>query len=499
MIELLTVAVLFVAQEPATQNPADAVLAIRKDLLGISAEARLSVRYLTLHNLPDADRAEAIKVLNGHVQHLSRETDLQRLHVVPGTHQGLLRLNLEDYRWSRDLWEGLAAEDPWYHVDLNVEQVTTEVVPWRGGVWPGDGKFYGAGTFTVERQVKRKSASQRALSPVLTETEEHKRALAEVVTMTGSSVPLLRADWFFNQTAAAVNRKTNYYSFLGVKTEKDFQKLGGFDAKLAENFLELRDAIALSGVTLQPRAVLRNPAIGGSYWRTFDFKVARDETDPLRIIGKDVEKKHDASEQYVALPNGFWAMGAFDGKGVAQESVPDSIATDGHSKSNDKRIHPNVSCMRCHDNGGLQDLDAAWFRSLVRNGITFNFPDYATARAFRQQYVSRKLEPFLKKDRDAYGAAVKEATGFATAKEYSAAYADFWERYEDARVGLAWAAGDLGTTEKTLKAAIIGNARALQADPVILGLAVGKAVPMKQWEHSYHLAYTTLRQHQGAK
>jgi hypothetical protein len=56
-------------------------------------------------------------------------------------------------------------------------------------------------------------------------------------------------------------------------------------------------------------------------------------------------------------------------------------------------------------------------------------------------------------DRRTYGDAVKEATGL-DAKEYAAAYAWMWERYEDAKVDAAFAARDLYVTPAKLRAAV---------------------------------------------
>jgi len=419
------------------------VRAAHADLAGLPREARPYYRYFDLTNLPQAERETAVAVMAGHVQGLSTEADITPPAIVPGTAGGLVRVNLLDYGWGVKLWEKLADVDPYYHQTVEVDQ------PY--GYYGPDGKQ----VVTKVEKVKK-----RAIAPWVTDGAEEARMAGELIEWTQSQAPILRADWFFNQTAAQADRVAGYYEWLGIKDETSFQRLIGFDAKRRRAKVELREAVSDSGVTKEPRAYVRYDADeGGAYRYTLDFRKAAGALDPLEVRGRTIEEvyrdpknvKDVASEQFGDLPNGFIASGLFNNKGERQDSAPDFIASDKRSKSNDSRVHVNVSCLRCHDNAGTQTL-VMWYRNLYQAPLALQDADYRQFRELKQQYL-RKLEPAQERDRQRFTEAVKEATG-RPVKEYLRAYAAFWERYEDARVDAEWAAQELGVTPDVLKKAL---------------------------------------------
>lgn len=470
----------------AGMTPAECVAVASKDLATIPPTVQPYIRYLTLGEFDRADRVEKAKVLSGHVNHLSTEQDLQPVAVVDGSDSAVLRINLNDYGWSPELWEKLAEVDPYFHVVV--------IEDWPGGVW--NGKHYPAGPYKVH-----------ALAPWLSEAPSSPAMLSAIVEATHSQVPIVRGDWFLNQSAIQALRRVGYYDFLRVKSQKDFDDLAGFDRKIADRASRIdRESVGMSGVTLQPRAIIREEGVR-PVWRTFDFELAVDGKDPLRIIGKDIEKAFDATEQFALLRNGLWATALFNGKGERQDFAPPQIASDKQSKSNDARVHVNQSCLRCHVDGGLQAVDG-WFRH-GGQPVVKSF-DEVKARQFRQQYQS-DLKRYLDRDRAVYADAVKEVTGW-TPKAWSAAYAAEWERYEDARVDLEWAARDLHTTLPNLKRVMTvalraelairdqqqhGNTLKVEIAPTIdlvFGqLLAGKAVGIRQWEAIYPSASATIR------
>ncbi len=447
------------------------------------------VRYLTLQERQQYTLQDAARTLSGHCNGLSRETDI----VVPTlVGPGLLRVNLEDYGWKVGIWEQLAEADPWYHV-----KTVTDTV-WPGGVYPGDGKHYAAGAFSEREKTT-------AIAPWLTETPAARAAIAALVAGTRSKAPILRADWFFNQTAAAIDRKPNYYDFLGIKDEKTFQALVGFDAKRKRRKVEIREAVADSGVALQPRGIIRETAEDGAYWKTYDFRKSVDKVNPLRVLNGDLDEaflaagaNDAASEQYGHLANGMWATFLGNNKGVRQDTAPDFIASDSMSRSNDKRVHANVSCLRCHLNGGLQDIDG-WARNLFQPPLSLQSPDYAIARRLRQQYA-RKLEPYLDRDRAMYAESVMLATGWDT-KEYARQYAGYWESYEDAKVDAAYAAADLGITPAVFVQKLTAYMKATGNIDTVLSVFLLKGprqrtIGIRQWEEGYPLAQYLIRGYQ---
>lgn len=411
------------------QSAAAAIAAANADLARLPASVRISTRYLSLHTIPEKDRPEATRVLAGHVQHLSRASDITR----PGSVAGgtLLRVNLLDYGWTPELWERL--HDPYFTVASGKE---AHPAPWLGD----------------------------------------RETLAEVVAWTGSWVPVVDAGFFFRQTATSADGRL-YYEFLGIKDEATFHKLVGFDRKASEGFrFELRESVAISGVTLKPRAITRHDTLGGSLWRSLDFSSVKDKKHPLRTLGRDLEKLYDATEQFGHLPNGMWATWIGDSKGKSQDFAPPDIAGDHTSTSNDKRVLSGISCFRCHSDGGLKPVDG-FFRKLLNPPLELRTYDGEKAREYRAQYL-RHLEGFLKKDRLIYEAAIKEATGWDS-KTFSAKLGAFWNATENATVNTTTAARLLGVEEKELNRKLLAWIKGgYYLDPVAATLVQPRAQPI---------------------
>lgn len=420
-----------------TQTASDSLASAHADLARLPAQTRLYTRYLSLHTIAEKDRPEAIRVLAGHVQHLSRASDLTR----PGSVAGgmLLRVNLLDYGWTSEIWEKLL--DPYFSIQVGKE--------YHPAPWLGD-----------------------------------RETLAEVVAWTGSWVPVVSAEWFFNATATAEGGR-HYYEFLGVKTVADVEKLIGFDRKQVEAIrVELREAVSLSGVTRRARAIARWDSISGPYWVTYDFKETKVFANPLEVLGRDIEKFKDGSEAYFTLPNYFWGMYGANEKDVLVGSVPTTIATDHFAKGNFKEVMPLISCLRCHSEGGLQPIDG-WVRNLLNPPLELRVKDEKKYRELKQNYL-RRLEPFLVRDQERYREAVKEATGMEP-KVFQKAFVKFWEAYEDAQVDLAFAARRIGVTPDVLKGKILAEIkRGGYVSPVTSGFVHEgprkRAVDIRQFE-----------------
>ena len=481
-------------QEPGEvldlRTPAEMVRSAARDVAalnigsGVDGAGTASIRYLDLSSIPPAERESSYLVLSGHLQHLSRSSLITRPQVVPGSGGSLLRIDLANYGIDLTVWESLKEADPYYHA--RVERIVSDKYWYAGGV-ATDGKYYGAGWY--QRQTRKSAIS---LAPWLVPTEQHKRDLAYLVMVLKSETPILRADWFFFQTAA-----NKYYDFLGIKTVADFEKVVGFDRKLFDGFsVEVRASVAISGVTLQPRAIARRAALGGGYWTTYDFRAFQAGRNPLELLGGDIEKDANASEGYALLPSGFWATYAADGKGVLQQTVPPDIANDHLSRSNDKQIRPNISCTRCHYESGLKPIND-WHRNLIAPPLSLNLgsnKSLAEVIQLRQQYA-RKLEPLLKKDRSVFEEAVKETTGW-DAKTYAQKYAAFYERRELAKVDLAWVERDTGVPQKQILTALNRSIAAGKGDPVLSVLALegerSVGIPIQVWEQSIPRFYETM-------
>ncbi len=486
-------ALLLIGQVGASPSPA--ISAVRADLAGQSPTLRPYLRYLSFENRTAEERETVKPVYWGHPQHLSRSSLLTRPATVAG---GLLmRVNLKDYGWSAETWEKLP--DPYYTQSKIVVHVETKDHP-AGVPWT-DGKTYST-PFKVKVTLE-----ERVIAPARWLVEDAAPAdaamFAEIAAWTHSNVPIVRADWFLNSTAAQQGRDGyGVYDFLAIKTEADFFKLVGFDEKLASGFrFEIRGAVAISGVTLQPRALERWDTLGGGIWITLDYKK---NSPALKVTGRDIRKKKpDGKEGYAHGPNSFLYTYAANGDGKLVDAVPGDIASWHTSRSNNKQVQPNISCYECHGpSGGLQDIDE-WYRNLLNPPLELIVDD-EEAQAQKEQYL-RDHKGFLVEDRARFERAVKTATGL-DAKKYAAAYYEEFSRYEDAKVTTAWAAKDFGMTEEEFRGRLLlyikassvkGSKTPPLVDNVLSGFvhegARARPVPIKSWEESIPEAYRVMR------
>jgi len=468
---------------------AQAVRLAAADLASLHADARLEVRYFTLYNTPSSMRQDCIRVLAGHCNGLSREPDIVKLGVVPGTDSTLIRFVLSDFGWTRETWDKLADSEPYFHVQLEAE----ELVDQPYGVIGEDGKW----RQTEVRKERQKVKKASALAPWLADGLRGMAAVKALTEGTQSRCPIVRADWFVWQTCCQADRSPGYYDFLGIKTQKDFETLIGFDGKFAKKSkrVELLEAVSESGVAQQPRRIRRDNTIGiMGYWRTFDNKEAVNKANPLRILDNETFQ-FDAGEMFGPLPNNFWTYALFSADGTRQDSAPDFIGHDSTTNSNDGRIHVGLSCVRCHaPNSGLNPIDT-WARNLLQPPLALQSPDLESIKKLRQQYL-RDLQGPMDDDRRTYARALFEATGMKP-KDYATAFSKCFADY-DGGVDLGRAAVDLGVTPERLKQALEAQSKATGSVDTVLSTFLRpaeqqKTVKIRQWQEAYALAHICLK------
>lgn len=474
----------------AHQTPAEAAALAAADVRTLPAEVQPTVRYLWLANTPAEETGTLTILLQGHANQLSREPDLVPLAVVPNSGGQVLRLSLLDYGWDAKTWDDMQQTDYVFYATVK------RVVIWPGGFWPEYGAHFEAGRYATK-------AAERTTAPWLARTEAAQKAVGSLVEATQAKAPIVHAlHWFQTTAAAADGRKPSYYDMLGVKDEKTFQALIGVDLGRDKKFSrEVLESVAISGVTQEPRGLERTDKIGGAYWRSYDVGrgKATEKSNPLRIFGTDKDGKpvlqYDASEQFGHLPNGLWATGLFDAKGESQAAAPDNIASDSRSVSNDRRIHVNVSCVRCHDDGGMKPIDG-WVRSVFTPPpLVLQAADPKAAQRLRQQY-HRALEPLLAGDRQRYAASLMAITGLEP-KDYAKAYGELWTATIETPFDLVRAARDLGCTAERLKASLAWQQRSKGTIDTVLSslLKPGAKIPYTQWVESYPLAQQYLQEY----
>ena len=470
------------------------VSAASEDAARLDPLHAMYARYIRLDDVPKEYRVTLIKLLLVKINDVSQSTDIYPPWIVPSSDLSLVRINTTDYGETfAKVYEKLAS--PWD--SQVVDDATYEPEYGTFGLYQGDRLIR---TFSKEIGKKLVGKNRRTIPAFwLTDSPELQKQFNALVKRTQTNVPIIRAAWLINRISAQQNRSpTGYNDFLGVDTEADFQRLGDFDAKKKLLRVEWRAAVGFSGVTTQPRALRRDGAPDSPYWRSFDFKLAVNERDPLQIFGQDIEDAFRAagvdevaSEQYILLPNGLWATGAFNNKGKAQEVAPNFVAGNHRSSSNDFQIHVGVSCQVCHSNGGLHDINN-WAKSYFPPPLELGKKTLEEARLFREQY-GRDLGRRIERDRLEYTDVVKRWTGWTT-KELADAVAYEWNRYENMRVDRKQLAALLNTTEAKLFSAIDATVKAGNADRILSNIVIrNEPAPIRSVEGRVPVAHLALR------
>lgn len=467
------IAMLLVAPAVAA-TPAGAVALARDDVLRQTPALRPYLRYLSLHGLPAAERARAAKVLSFHVNSLSTEAEI--VPPAPVGDGSLLRINLIDYGWSRKTWEKLADVEPYFHVRLEKDQEY------------GHYDQYGQWVTTETRKEK-----VTATAPWIAETPQQQAIIKGLIEVTQSQVPIVKADWFFAQTAIQADRDgTGYYDFLGLgKKQADFDTLVGFDAKLAARFkAEINGVVLRSTVALNNRRLVRFGKIGGAKWITLDAKNGLDRRNFARVLDEGFE--FDATEQIASLPNGLHAFWLANARGERQDTAPDFIASDGSASGTDRRVHASKSCVVCHVEG-IRPIDD-WVRRLVKPPLALQSPDYEKLKRLRQLYLS-DLDGSVKRDNEQYAAAVLRCNGLTLAAN-ARAYRTFWDRYVEEDFGPERVAAEVGITKEQLLAGLGAYTKKTgSVDPILAGLLQTPPLPIRsdQFEEAYPLLQTAIR------
>ena len=195
----------------------------------------------------------------------------------------------------------------------------------------------------------------------------------------------------------------------------------------------------------------------------------------------------------------MWATGLFNAAGERQDVAPQNIAPhDSSGTGSDRNVHVNLSCIRCHTKGGMQDVND-WVRggtNLPPNAL-FGPPgkdgkeDRDATKRLREQYVKRHIAPHLSRSRERYAPALLEATGL-TPEKYAGAYAKAWAGLE-APVTAAQAARELGTTTAAYQDALARLGTACDNTLSLHRLPNPLPIPRSLWHQKYNRAQDALR------
>ncbi len=446
---------------PTLASPIEAMAAALTDAKTQPAAAAVYVRYFDCSHMTPDGQIVAAKVLAYHLNSLSRESDIAAVRSLAGG--AVLAIDLRDFGLDPKTWEKLAdpeTKEPYFHVLLE----TTE--DYQRPTQPGYAPY----------PVEKRKAYKIGPAPWLS-----RAGVDELYALTKSAVPIVRADWFFFQTAVHKDRHVGYYDWLGVgKKEADFLKLIGANAAEAKRLkLEMAASVARSGVAIHNRGITRLQSLTGGYWSTSDYKTSVDRQNVARLLQGDTEPPNgDASEQYGVLSNGLFAYWLQDAAGNRQDVVPPDIALDHKSTGNDRNIYAGtMSCTRCHTEG-LRPIDD-FARGLFKGPVQLKSPDYEKFKRLRQLYLT-DLPGQQAQDNARFAAAVKQANGLSVA-ENSRLVAEFWSAYLDEPVTPAIAASELGCTEAhLLKRAAAYIEQTAVADSILAAFAQNPPIPVRR-------------------
>jgi hypothetical protein len=456
------------------------VTAALADARSLPAGAAATTRYLSAAHLPREERRELYAVVAYHVNGLSREAKRVPPRKVT---EWLWAVDLTDYRWSAAVWEDLRRVN--HYFAIKVQTAAGPVAP-------------------VKKTRPKLVGYDRSNQPVYSGTEEYTepgtpaaakedhiaapwlpvKATADLVSLTGSITPIVRADEFVFQTGAQAERKGHgYYDWLGLAKRADAEKLAALDRKKAEElYRELAAIVPVSGVSPNNRQVFRYATLTGSWWETRDATASTDKKNAVANLLEDYQ--HEAEEIVFTLPNGLPGYYLSDAKGVQVDTAPDTIAADHRSTNNDRRVHVGYSCVACHQDAGLKPVrDYARRLYNPETGVSLATValDPAKAKRLESVYLG-PLAKSYKRDVGDFAEAIEEVSGLRPAA-LAQGYERRWSAYIDQPVTLDMAAAECGVTAAELRVALARHVRAKGViDPVLVGYLIDDPPPIRR-EH----------------
>lgn len=514
------------APEPERQyNPFNVVQLIVNDLRGVAAlnDAWLTpkyVRYLAFNNYPTkALRAKRKLTVDWVLNSLSRNRELPRAPWIDPD-MVVLRVNLNDYGIDPKVWDLLATtgsglvplSDPYFHERQEAVEIIYEVK--EDYYFDDNGKpVLDPRTNEYKRVKTRVKVGEKSKGITLTngqwlgiepELKDHGNTLKEIIALTSTQNPVLRADWF----VAYASWAPAYYNFIGLDPEKgteaDVNRLARFDEKLVER--SLIAAIADTKiVTLHNRILHRYPTgngyLGGWFWRSNDTNKGIDDEDYFANVHTFRTPKVEAKEIIFSLLNGLQGYAVVNGQGKLQNKADESIAIHGDrmpTRLQAKTVFTGLrNCALCHSAGiipiddGVRALSRGNFGAFITNYCQHNKVTKHWAKdkqlelqlAFKEAF-SLGLDPIIQHDVALYTATLAAVNGLKPAQN-AAAFEEMLYDYLESPITLEVAANEAGIPTATLKQALGDGVNLHYA---LTSLLAGRPVARVAWERDGYAA-----------
>lgn len=482
--------------DPKIFSPDDAVKFAAADAASIAdPEIRYACRYLSLHNVPAAERAAYLQTIDFTLNSLSRRRGMAYVVPVNGANGSVVRIFLDNYGITTDAWESLASRGSGPVRISTKRDQPEEYFASRSGE-----------TKKVTKQRQKKDAQGRPLyynpgqpneTPALEDyTEETKvfagtwfdpAAMLALQTATKSSYPIVRADWFLGNASLA----PAYYELLGIKTHADFQDIVRYRER--DYDLATKGIVTDSQeVSLHNRAILVTPTSLGRYWETFDYLSSQGDDNLLRDL---VKRRRDAGEAFAEGPNGLQLFLLIDGKDKVLDVADGNIVSDQTTPWRHKLVFGGLAqCTMCHIDGGKAVNEEV--RSLTQPPFGLQIPtsEKQKAREVADLFFSGNVDDPLAQTKLAYRQKVAQATKGLTPEKNTAAFKkcflDFWQK----PLTLADACAEIGCTPKEFMD-VLSKLKAPAPEAGITMLLAGRPVRREIWtDGSYQQAATIFYQ-----
>jgi serine/threonine-protein kinase len=311
---------------------------------------------------------------------------------------------------------------------------------------------------------------------------------ASIAELSGTDLPMVRADWFI----ATAARPPLYHTLLRLpETAGELESQLNVDVR--SNFLRnqlARAGFATSGISGQNRLIERHEADYGAYWKSYDFKAGTQQSNLFQFpLGPlfddhpypDLAFVHAGGEIIFHLPNGLQGYMLVDGEDGRIDEGPIDVVSDKLKTSGTPTIVNGLSCMACHVHGIIRE-----FGDSVRQGTAVRGEPLQAVRRLYSEAAA--MDKFLDADDARFLPALDRAIGPFLRDEGDQSdirlFAEpigpiaRWYRLQD--LGPAEVAAELGVEPARLLTAIDLNPRL--RDLGLAPLLGGAPIKREAWE-----------------
>lgn len=453
-INALLLAVALTADPSLPTTPDEVWQAAAIDLSTVQPKDRPYIRYVSLWPWPASSQPSLHSALSFWCNSLSWNPKAIIPQQVPG---GLWRIDLRNYYWEHKAWESVAKFDPYFLVS----QKGHDGKLIRGWIDP-----------TVEAALRYD---------------------------TGSSKPILRADWFLARTSLDGDKgffQGFYSQILGLpKTQQELLAILYAEEKLklpkSEEFNKLflltggsvlRSQVAQHNRGLELLPTLVGPSGSKFIWRSLDVDSDAAASSIVENGNLGGKIKVAGQEFIFSLPNGLHGYYIANAVGKRVAEVPTNIAQHkGHAF--DSTVRTGYSCVDCHGpNAGINGFDDVIRRLQVgrKTGVVVISKGYTDKefQQFLEVYYGSNLANDTAAHRAVYKYVVLQLTD-QTPDQNAKNYLRWVEGYLWGRVTLETAVAESGYGEQTetyLK---------LTSPGALVPLTAGESIARELFEANY--------------